>query len=124
MAGGQCAGAAHTVLDGGSPLMLLHSCQYTPSTPPQKATPTDPSPNHDKDADSLVGSFSHEFSESVTDPLLNGWNASNGEIADVCQSVHQPADPRTHGDVTWYGHTYLIALEYSNQRHGCVLEGP
>jgi hypothetical protein len=122
-AAGACGGAAHTVLASGSPAMFLHSCPYSPSSP-MKATSTDPSPNHDKDADSLVGSFSHEFSEAVTDPLFNGWNKPAGEIADVCQSVHQPADPRTHGDVTWYGHTYLIALEYSNKRHGCVLEGP
>ena len=124
MAGGQCASAVHTVLQSGSPVMYLHSCQYTPRTPPDKATPTNPSPNHDKDADDLVNSFSHEFSEAVSDPLLNGWNKPAGEIADVCASVPQPADPQTHGDVTWHGHTYLIALEYSNKRHGCVLEGP
>ncbi len=122
-AGGVCDEAYHGVLQSGSPVMFLHSCPYSPSSP-HKATSTNPSPNHDKDADDLVGSFSHEFSEAVTDPLLNGWSASNGEIADKCQPIPQPVDRQTHGDVTWHGHTYLIALEYSNRRHGCVLEGP
>ena len=81
-------------------------------------------PNQDIDADNMVDVISHEFSEAVSDPYVDGWTGNGGEMADKCPSPPDTIDSQTHGTVTWYGHTYLIQEEYDNLRHGCVLEGP
>ncbi len=86
------------------------------------------SPNGDHIADTATDIISHELSEGVADPQQSykaGWD----EIADKCQflasgAIAATVDPATNGNVTWNGHHYAIQEEYSNLRHGCVLEGP
>lgn len=79
------------------------------------------SPNGDLVADITVDTLSHELLEAVTDPFIDGWTSPSSEIADKCQFI-TPAivNPKTGGDVTWQGHTYMIQEEYDNLRHGCI----
>jgi hypothetical protein len=73
----------------------------------------------------MISTISHELSETVVDPYVDGWTGNGGEMSDKCvDHVSFNIDPRTHGNVTWHGHTYALQQEYSNFRHGCVLEGP
>ena len=84
------------------------------------------SPNNDPTADITVDTLSHELSEAVSDPMVDGWKDRRGnEVADKCQLIPPTTiDPKTHGNVTWQGHTYIIQEEYDNLRHGCVVSGP
>jgi len=85
------------------------------------------SPNHDHVVDIATGILSHELMESASDPNPgSGWDGPNrnGEVADKCPLPPDTIDSATKGNVTWNGHHYAIQEEYSNLRHGCVLEGP
>lgn len=88
------------------------------------------SPNHDHIADVAIDTLSHEIMEAVSDPYLNGWYGGDisqpegGEMGDKCPLPDATVDPKTNGNVTWNGHTYLIQEEYDNVRHGCILAGP
>jgi len=98
------------------------------------------SPNNDHATDLVIDSLSHELIESVTDPFLDGWRGSKSatsemsganEMGDICLNLPKSVDAkfyqidlRTHGNVTWHGHTYAIQPEYDNYRHGCMWEGP
>ena len=80
-------------------------------------------PNNDSIADVAVSTFSHELSEVITDPQIDGWGSggSNDEIGDKCNQAPYGINQKTKGDVTWVGHTYLIQREYDNNNQGCTL---
>jgi hypothetical protein len=80
-------------------------------------------PNNDPIADVAVSTFSHELSEVITDPQIDGWGSggSNDEIGDKCNQAPYGINQKTKGDVTWVGHTYLIQREYDNKNQGCTL---
>jgi hypothetical protein len=61
---------------------------------------------------SLVLVVTHEFMESVTDPLSSAWyNSNGGELVDVCGLPSCEA---------LSGHTFALPLAYSNATHSCV----
>ncbi len=66
---------------------------------------------------SLTKTFTHEYTEAVTDPDLNlGWNdVFNGEIADICNSQFTSvALPDGSG-------TFAVQKEWSNASNSCRL---
>lgn len=84
--------------------------------------------------DPVVGVFSHELAETMTDPFENGWYGSGGgsdEIGDKCAvqyDVGQPAYqfaglPQTatnaYYNTTLDGNDYLVQMEYDNRTGGC-----
>jgi hypothetical protein len=76
------------------------------------------------DGFTIVGG--HEFAESVTDPIGNGWidynDGSGGEVADKC-AWGGPDGTDPAGDITLStGHFPMQSL-WSNVRHGCVMTG-
>jgi hypothetical protein len=93
--------------------------------------PTQGFPN-DRDADTTVNTISHELSESITDPLPNGWysnDANQDEEADLC-AYSFGAQSGTPGVDAYNqvinGHHYDLQQEYGNAEGGCVqrLGGP
>ena len=78
--------------------------------------------------DSTNSVLSHEMFEAISDPMINAWMAMNSlveqgnEMADICQG---PGNDMLQALVPIYelvrGHEYQTQLEYSNFRHGCVL---
>jgi hypothetical protein len=128
---GGCGGGAHNWLhigangkQNGSPFMFLpYSCGFLTSSSNQDTNAQD-APNQDIAADNMIGVISHEFSETVSDPYVDGWTGNGGEMADKCPLPPDTIDPQAHGNVTWNGHHYVIQEEYSNLRHSCVLQGP
>ncbi|MET3907089.1 hypothetical protein ABID59_001420 [Bradyrhizobium sp. S3.3.6] len=64
--------------------------------------------------DSTNNVFSHEIFETITDPDLNAWFASDGnEIGDIC--AWQILNP-----LSLNGVSYAVQKEYSNKSHQCV----
>jgi len=108
----------------GSPWAYV-SFPYDKSNGQERCADAPQSPNNDPTADVTVDTLSHEISEAVSNPLLNAWRSHGAEMADKCQFI-SPAtiNPRTHGNLTWQGHTYIVQEEYDNLRHGCVVSGP
>ena len=98
------------------------------------------SPNQDPAADIAVDTLWHELMEAVTNPYGDGWWYGPGkpqadgasEIGDKCAyapkgingSQYYGIDPKTDGNVTWNGHTYILQPTYDNYRHSCVWQGP
>ncbi len=86
------------------------------------------SPHSDITADSVISVTSHEFFESVSDPLLNAWfdGTTGGEIGDKCAWVFGERDP--HGsDVELkplLTSDYIVQQEWSNRSSGCELQLP
>ena len=111
--------------DGGQPASPWVFVSYPYNKGQIRCADAPQSPNNDPIADITIDTLSHELLEAVTDPLLDAWRSHGLEIADKCQFV-SPAtiNPKTNGNVTWNGHTYIIQEEYDNLRHGCVVEGP
>jgi hypothetical protein len=83
--------------------------------------------------DSVVGTFSHELSESMTDPNLNGWWGHNlaDEVGDKCgyqylvgtQFYQLTGLPTTvsgaYYNTTLNSNNYLLQMEYDNRAAGC-----
>jgi hypothetical protein len=84
--------------------------------------PTQGFPN-DLDADTTVNTISHEHNEAVTDPLGNGWLASDGnENGDLCAygfGTQTNPGPTAYNQVI-NGHHYDLQQEYSNADAGCI----
>jgi len=92
------------------------------------------SPLHSAAIDTILGVFSHELSESMTDPDLNAWRGPGGsgdEIGDKCAyqyAVGRPLFSFTglpgiggrHYNSTLRGHHYLLQMEYDNAAQGCT----
>ena len=81
--------------------------------------------------DATVGTFSHELSESMTDPTLNGWYSGNNfdEIGDKCAYQYDVGQPYlTFTDLSNVGGAfyntvlgsddYLLQLEFDNSANG------
>jgi hypothetical protein len=63
--------------------------------------------------ETLTEVSSHELSEAITDPALNGWfDGKQGEIGDVCAGQVSQLDG------------YTVQLEWSQQQSACVLTPP
>ncbi len=84
-------------------------------------------PNNDRDAETTINTISHEHNEAITDPLGNGWIASDGaENGDLC--AYGFGNPRagTPGTNAYNqvinGHPYELQQEYSNElpHPGCM----
>jgi len=84
--------------------------------------------DRDQIADITINALSYEIPQAVTDPRFDAWLTSQQhqerEVISKCATIPLQIDPKTGGNVTWHGHSYVVDLEYSNLRHGCVLEGP
>jgi hypothetical protein len=94
---------------------------------------TGTAPVHSAAVDTTVGIFSHELSESMTDPDLDGWRGPGGsgdEVGDKCAyqyAVGQtyfsfaglPRAGRSYYNATLRGDHYLLQMEYDNWAHGC-----
>jgi hypothetical protein len=88
-------------------------------------------PNSDY-VDATVGIFSHELSETMTDPELDAWYDSSGnEIGDKCAYIYggggglgNATGLPNNGSGDWneqFGsHDYLLQMEFSNQVSNCV----
>ena len=91
------------------------------------------------EAYNVADDLSHEFSETITDPLINAWYASNGyEVADLCEQYAATANTRkgvspfaygpafgnaasgTLYDQVINGHQYYNQTEYSNAAGKCL----
>lgn len=83
------------------------------------------SPNNDPGADAMVSVMAHELSETVSDPQLNAWYASNGEEnADLCAWNFGSTFPSSGAlaNVTLGGLNYLIQQIWLNAQGGkCAL---
>lgn len=96
-------------------------------------------PNHDL-TDVLLPTFSHEYSEAITDPLLNGWYTTGQyESADLCSNTggYDPLDSydpnaflpvlggsASDGDLydqLVNGDRYYVQSEWSNGAQGCAM---
>ncbi len=84
------------------------------------------SPNNDHFADDAIYALSSMLMSTVADPYADSWSDANHmDVASKCMSSIPPQiNAKTKGNVTWRGHTYIVAEGYDNLRHGCVLEGP
>ncbi len=76
------------------------------------------------DGSAIVGG--HEFAESVTDPIGNGWiddnDGSGGEIADKCAwGGPDGTDPAGH--ISLSTGSFPMQSLWSNVKHGCVMTG-
>lgn len=76
---------------------------------------------------------SHELTEAITDPIMNGaWNdtgAGCGEIGDVCANElgscgDTSCQSPSVGSITVGGTTLYEQTEWSNQQNDCVVHGP
>jgi hypothetical protein len=85
------------------------------------------------DIDSTVGVFSHELSETMTDPNLNAWYDSSGnEIGDKCAYTYTPdaaagamAGLNNNGSGYWNvplsTGDYLMQMEYDQRDGDCAV---
>jgi hypothetical protein len=79
-----------------------------------------PPPNGDYFADPEINVLSHELFEAVSDPLLDAWHDSSGEIADKCAWTFGTVNANG-SNIVLNGHKYLVQLEWSNYGSTCVL---
>jgi len=64
-------------------------------------------------SDREVALMSHEFFETITDPLGNAWvTSANAEIGDNCNQIA--------ATVTMNGHKYVVQQQWSNGSSSCV----
>jgi hypothetical protein len=82
-------------------------------------------PNNNPDSETTVNTISHEHNESITDPLGNGWIASDGnENGDLCAYIFGNPLGGSPGSTAWNQvintHKYSLQEEYSNQVSGCI----
>ena len=83
--------------------------------------------------DPVVGTFSHELAETMTDPGLSGWygpGSGADEIGDKCAYLYSDGQaddiftglPTTAGsayyNTTLNGYNYLLQMEFDNQANG------
>jgi hypothetical protein len=91
---------------------------------------TPQNPNNLPAAEAAASTASHEISEAVTDPLINGWMSAQGsEIADLCDYIASSAGYKNTwkngtANQMWNGHYYELELEYDNHTKSCVTVGP
>jgi len=93
-------------------------------------------PNNDPAADNVIHTLEHELTEAVSDPYWHSWYAKEyltGEIADICSGPSSGVffdpkyfgiNPKTKANMILNRHAYIVQPQYSNHRHGCVLQGP
>lgn len=78
---------------------------------------------NDHDGDTTINTISHEHNEAITDPLGNGWLASDGsENGDLCAygfGTQTNPGAGAYNQVI-NGHDYDLQQEYSNADHGCI----
>jgi hypothetical protein len=82
-----------------------------------------PYPNSNQ-IDSVVDTFSHELTESMTDPVAgSGWvDASGNEIADKCAGLYGNTQAASNGaayNVQLGSDLYLVQTEFSNLTGNC-----
>jgi hypothetical protein len=84
------------------------------------------SPHNDATADSRISMSSHEFFESVSDPLLNAWFDSSGaEIGDKCAWAFGPRDASGANVLFWPGDgQFVVQQQWSNRSSACELQLP
>lgn len=117
--------AAHLIIYAFQPYLYNTGCDVNKHTG---------EPNiYSSGIDSVVGTFSHELSETMTDPTLNGWYSNSfDEIGDKCAYQYDvgqsyevfPDLPTTVGaspyNTVLGSDDYLLQTEYSNRQHGCA----
>lgn len=114
--------AGASVLYANMPYAVLSNCQHVGT----------PSPNNNAVADTEMSVAAHEISETVTDPLGNGWFSAQGnENGDLCafQFGRNTFDPVSGGTVyqanqNWNGHYYELQMMYDNHYRTCSQFGP
>jgi hypothetical protein len=85
---------------------------------------------NDADADVTLSLLSHEQIEAATDGYYpDGWNsrsdAGGGEIADLCAYNYGALDEDGGlANQKWNNHYYVLQMEWSNKKSGCVQDGP
>lgn len=78
---------------------------------------------NDFDGDTTINTISHEHNEAITDPLGDGWLASDGsENGDLCAygfgTQTNPGGAAYNQVIN--GHQYDLQQEYSNLDNGCI----
>jgi hypothetical protein len=111
--------AYHSWTGSGSSVLLYANMPYADTVP--AACDAGFHPNSD-DADATINVTSHEHNETITDEQGNAWYDSRGyEDGDKCAwnfgSVTGSYNQTINGD------HYILQLEYSNARSGCVQSG-
>jgi hypothetical protein len=80
-------------------------------------------PNGQISSDQEVALTSHEFFESVSDPLLNAWTSTGGEIGDLCNQI--PGPLRNDGsNVSLNGVRFAVQEIWSNFTSSCSVGLP
>lgn len=80
-------------------------------------------PNHDRMADWVIDTVSHEHFEAATDPDQLGWYSDNGyegEIGDLCVASFGSVRGDGSNVTLNHGHSYLIQGEWSGRANGCA----
>ncbi len=124
--------AWHSVGGGGSGLIIYAFQPYLANTGCDVNQKLGEPNIYTSGIDPVVGTFSHELSETMTDPTLNGWYSNSfDEIGDKCayqddvgQSFYTFSGlPQTGGGAYYNAilgsDDYLLQMEYDNRNHGC-----
>jgi hypothetical protein len=87
-------------------------------------SPTDGETPNQVDADYELLVLSHEFFESLTDPVLNAWldQTTLSEIGDLCSWMVGDSLGADGSNVSLHGHPYLVQEMWSNQASQCSLK--
>lgn len=150
LASGQCSSnnfcAYHDFFTHGNSNVLYSSVPFSVFATSPKGCQTDqysiyetPVGSGGDEAYNVADDLSHELSETITDPLINAWYASNGlEVGDLCEAyapktniskglsplAYSPAygDPSTGTlyDQVINGHQYYNQTEFSNSANKCL----
>ncbi len=122
---GQCSTdtfcAYHSAF-GSSSLPVIYANEPYEAPMPGCTDSTQGFPN-DFDGDTTINTISHEHNEAITDPLGDGWLASDGnENGDLCAygfGTQTNPGPQAYNQVI-NGHHYDLQQEYSNENAGCI----
>ena len=128
--------AYHSYFWNGTAQVIYGNEPY--ADPAHCQVPGTPSPNGDAAADAAATVASHELTEAITDPLINAWQASNGEeIGDLCAWNYGPNNwDGGKANQQWFNYIGVYILgsgpigffelqeEYDNHAGGCVQLGP
>jgi hypothetical protein len=111
--------AYHSWSGGGSSVLLYANMPYADTVPSACDVGLHPNGN---DADATINVTSHEHNETITDEQGNAWYDSRGyEDGDKCAWNFGSVTGSYNQTIN--GNHYILQLEYSNARSGCVQSG-
>ena len=77
-------------------------------------------PNNNYEADTTIGNLTHEQTEMVTDPLIDGWyDSQHGEVGDICVYSYGVPFTTRGANVVLHEHQYIVQEEWSQKHQSC-----